>query len=70
MVRELNTDRGGDLEVEDDGPYEPQRKLWISICDIIIPNVHQLDLGLAKIKSKIAGFMRKRHTINTAFFYI
>lgn len=45
MVKELNTDRGGDLEVEDDGPYKPQGKFGISICDIIIPNVHQLDLG-------------------------
>lgn len=45
MVKELNTDRGGDLEVEDDGPYKPQRKLGISVCNVIIPNVHQLDLG-------------------------
>lgn len=57
MVKELNTDRGRDLEVEDDGPYEPQRKLGISVCDVIIPNVHQLDLGLAEINKK-AGFMR------------
>lgn len=49
MVRELNTDRRRNLEVEDDGPYEPQCKLGISICDVIIPNVYQLDLGLAKI---------------------
>lgn len=46
MVRELNTDRRGDLEVEDDGPYEPQRKLGISVSDVIIPDVHQLDLRL------------------------
>lgn len=45
MVLELKTDRAGDLEVEDDGPYEPQSKLGISICYVIIPNVHQLDLG-------------------------
>lgn len=45
MVTELNTDRRGNLEVKNDGPYEPQCKLGVSICDVIIPNVHQLDLG-------------------------
>lgn len=69
MVKELNTDRGGDLEVEDDSPYEPQRKLGISVCDVIIPDVHQLDLGLAEI-NKITGFVRNftDMTLNVVVF--
>lgn len=48
MVLELNTDRMGHLEVENDGPYETQRQLWVSVSNIIIPDVHQLDLRFAK----------------------
>lgn len=44
MVWELNTDRIGDLEVEDDGPYETQCKLRVSVGNIVIPDIHQLDL--------------------------
>lgn len=44
MVWELNTDRKGDLEVKDDGPYETQCQLWVSVGNIIIPDIHQLDL--------------------------
>lgn len=68
MVKELNTDRRRNLEVEDDGPNEPQRKLGVSICNVIIPNVHQLDLGLEEI-NKIAEFMRKV-TMATAYFLL
>lgn len=55
MVKELNTDRGRNLEMQNDGPYESQRKLGISVCDVIIPYVHQLDLELAEI-NKTTGF--------------
>lgn len=48
MVLKLNTDRMGHLEVEDDGPYETQRQLWVSVSNIIIPDVHQLDLRFAQ----------------------
>lgn len=44
MVWELNTDRIGDLEVQDDGPNETQRQLWVSVCNVIVPDIHQLDL--------------------------
>lgn len=44
MVLKLNTDRMGHLEVEDDGPYKTQRQLGVSIGDIVIPDIHQLDL--------------------------
>lgn len=44
MVWELNTDRIGDLEVEDDGPYETQCKLRVSVGNIVISDIHQLDL--------------------------
>lgn len=42
---EHNTDRAGDLEVEDDGPDQTQGQLRVSICYVIISDVHQLDLG-------------------------
>lgn len=41
---ELNTDRAWHLEVQDDGPNKTQRELWVPICNVIIPDVHQLDL--------------------------
>lgn len=41
---ELNTDRAGDLEVEDDGPDQAQRQLGVAVGDVIVPDVHQLDL--------------------------
>ena len=43
-VMERNTDRAGDLEVEDDGPDQAQRQLGVPICNVIVPDVHQLDL--------------------------
>lgn len=45
---EHNTDRSGDLEVEDDGPYQPQGELGVSICDVIISDVNQLNLRRQK----------------------
>ena len=41
---ECNTDRTGHLEVKNDGPYQPQGQLGVAISDVIIPDVHQLDL--------------------------
>lgn len=35
---------GTDLEVEDDGPDQAQRQLGVPIGDVIISDVHQLDL--------------------------
>lgn len=32
------------LEVKDDGPYQAQGQLGVSICNVIIPDVDQLDL--------------------------
>lgn len=64
MVKELSTDRGGDLEVEDDGPYEPQSKLGISVCNVIIPNVHQLDLGFSERKKNSRIYEEFYLTIN------
>lgn len=51
--------------MEDDGPYEPQCQLGISVCDVIIPNVHQLDLGLAKTNKR--GEMNP-HSINIVVY--
>lgn len=45
---EHNTDRSGDLEMEDDGPYQPQGELGVSICYVIISDVNQLDLRRQK----------------------
>ena len=39
--------------MEDDGPYEPQGELGVSICNVIISDVHQLDLGLDTKKGNI-----------------
>ena len=44
MGMEPNTDRKGDLEVKDDGPDQTQGQLGVPICDVVISNVHQLDL--------------------------
>lgn len=44
MVWEQDTDRFGHLEVEDYGPYQPQRELRVSVGNVIISDVHQLDL--------------------------
>lgn len=32
------------LEVEDDGPYQPQGQLGVSIGYVIVPDIDQLDL--------------------------
>lgn len=53
--------------MEDDGPYEPQCKLGISICDVIIPNVHQLDLGLAKTNKKGVFMRNLTENVNHCF---
>lgn len=39
------------LEVKDDGPYQPQGQLGVSIRDIVIPDVDQFDLKGARILS-------------------
>ena len=33
-----------DLEVKDDGPDQTQGQLRVAVCDVIVPDVHQLDL--------------------------
>ena len=33
-----------DLEVKDDGPDQTQGQLRVAVCDVIISDVHQLDL--------------------------
>ena len=35
-----------DLEVKDDGPDETQRQLRVAVGDVVIPDVHQLDLKI------------------------
>lgn len=30
--------------MEDDGPYQPQCQLWVSIGDVIVPDIDQFDL--------------------------
>lgn len=30
--------------MEDDGPYQPQGQLWVSIGDVIVPDINQFDL--------------------------
>lgn len=44
MVMEHNTDRVGHLEVKDDGPYQPKGQLGVAIRNVIVSDVHQLDL--------------------------
>lgn len=41
---EHNTDRAGDLEVQDNCPYQPQDQLGVPVCYVIISDVDQLDL--------------------------
>lgn len=41
---EHNTDRCGDLEVQDDGPYQAQSQLGVSVRYVVVSDVHQLDL--------------------------
>lgn len=41
---EHNTDRAGDLEVQDYCPYQPQDQLGVPICYVVISDVDQLDL--------------------------
>lgn len=43
-MMEHDTDRAGDLEVQDDGPDQAQGQLGVAVCDVIVPDVHQLDL--------------------------
>lgn len=41
---EHNTDRAGDLEVQDNCPYQPQDQLGVPVCYVIVSDVDQLDL--------------------------
>lgn len=41
---EHKTDRCGDLEVQDDGPYQAQSQLGVSVRYVVVSDVHQLDL--------------------------
>ena len=36
--------------MEDDGPDETQRQLWVAVHDLIAANVHQFDLRKKKIE--------------------
>ena len=49
---EHNTDRIGDLEVKDDGPDQTQGQLGVPICDVVVSDVHQLDLGETRERKK------------------
>ena len=40
------------LEVKDNGPYQPQGQLGVSICNVIIPDVDQFNLKDAWIPIK------------------
>lgn len=42
---EHNTDRAGDLEVQDYRPYQPQDQLGVPVCYVVISDVDQLDLS-------------------------
>ena len=44
MIWEHNTDKEGHLEVKDDGPYQPKGQLGVTIRNVIVSDVHQLDL--------------------------
>lgn len=48
---EHNTDRAGDLEVQDYCPYQPQDQLGVPVCYVIISDVDQLDLSKQTVKS-------------------
>ena len=50
-MMEHNTDRAGDLEVEDDGPDQAKRQLGVPVCNVIVPDVHQLDLRRRRNKT-------------------
>lgn len=41
---EHNTDRAGDLEVQNNCPYQPQDQLGVPVCYVIVSDVDQLDL--------------------------
>lgn len=41
---EHNTDRAGDLEVQDNCPYQAQDQLGVPVCYVIISDIDQLDL--------------------------
>lgn len=38
------------LEVEDDGPDEPQGELGVAICDVIVADIHQFHLEIKATK--------------------
>lgn len=49
---EHNTDRCGDLEVEDDGPYQAQGQLGVSVRNVVVSDVHQLHLRATETTAK------------------
>lgn len=36
------------LKVQNDGPDQPQGQFWVSICDVIIPDIYKFDLMRGK----------------------
>lgn len=43
------------LEVKDDGPYQPQGQLGVSICNVVVSDVDQFDLKGAWIPLQLNG---------------
>lgn len=42
--------------MKDDGPYEPQGQLGVSICNVVIPDVDQFDLKMCSFQVNVESW--------------